>query len=107
MELELIYLFAMYGVAFGIQHKLPSMWGGKIKEAFKEGVLNALLSCTYCVGFHAGWIVYILSAAIKDWNINTGELVIYAFAGAAFSYSADAIIKNIEEGGLYEDSEEE
>ena len=63
MDEVLLYLFAMYGIAFGLQHKLPGMWKGAIKKVFQDGFLDSLLSCTYCVGFHAGCIVYVLSAA--------------------------------------------
>ena len=102
----ILYLFAMYGITFGLQHKLPAASAESLKNIFKEGILDSLLSCTYCVGFHAGWIVYVLSFAARDWEISTGEFILYAFAGASFSYFLDSVIQNLE-GESYEDSEEE
>ena len=63
----ILYLFAMYGITFGLQHKLPGASSEALKNIFKEGILESLLSCAYCVGFHSGWIVYVLSFASRGW----------------------------------------
>tara|TARA_Y100001973_G_scaffold106820_1_gene188381 strand:+ start:16735 stop:17058 length:324 start_codon:yes stop_codon:yes gene_type:complete len=104
---ELLLLFAMYGIAFGLQHKLPGAWSGTLNKVFQKGFLETLLTCTYCVGFHAGWIIYLCSISGGEKSFSIGYLIVYAFAGASFSYSIDAYVQNLEEGeGDYEDSEE-
>lgn len=102
---EILYLFAMYGIAFGIQHKMPAMWDGALRKIFQEGFTASLLSCTYCVGFHAGWIIYLLVASASA-TFSLGHLIIYSFAGAAFSYSIDAYVQRLEGEEEDEDSEE-
>ena len=104
----ILYLFAMYGIAFGIQHKLPNVWRGALKDTFKKGFLDSLLSCTYCVGFHSGWIVYVAYCIHEQSFPSLAGGFIFAFAGASFSYTIDAYVQNLEEGEEeYEDSEEE
>ena len=103
--MEILLLFAMYGVAFGIQHKLPGMWDGAAKKVFRDGILEALLSCTYCVGFHAGWISYLCYSLHEMSMPNMGGAILFSFAGASFSYTIDAYVMSLE-GVEDEDSEE-
>lgn len=94
----------MYGVAFGFQHKLPAMWSGSLTKVFSKDFISLLLKCTYCIGFHAGWIVYLMCVFSGKALPAVGEFLVYAFAGAAFSYSADAYVQKLEEAG-WEDEE--
>ena len=106
--MEILLLFAMYGVAFGFQNKLPTLWQGSLTKVFSKDFVSQLLKCTYCIGFHSGWMVYLLYVFSGKGSPAIGELLIYAFAGAAFSYSVDTYVQKLEESGLvYEDSEEE
>lgn len=43
-----------------------------------------LLDCYFCSGFHAGYLIYLLSTPKSEWTIN--YLVLWALVGAAFSY---------------------
>ena len=83
----IISLLAAAGVTFGLQNKVPFLHG-------KNKILDSLLGCTYCTGFHAGWLVYVISAGIK--GIVLKELIIFAFASAIFSYGLDELIKYLE-----------
>ena len=100
----ILYLFAMYGVTFGLQHKASSWWSKE--KVFQKDVVKSLLKCTYCVGFHSGWLVYLSLASAQKFPFFIGDLFVYAFAGAAFSYSMDAYVEYLEEGGEYGDNQE-
>jgi hypothetical protein len=87
MEIILILLCA-FGITFFLQHKTYPLLS-KIKF-FKE-----MLECTFCTAVHAGWMSYLLC----DW-VNFIELpftsmltnlMVYAFAGGAFTYALDAV----------------
>lgn len=82
-----LYLMACAGITFGIQHKLPFLHK-------KFNWLDNMLSCTYCSGFHSGWLLYVI-AKYDSFKIN--ELIVFAFASAMFSYSLDELVKFFEE----------
>lgn len=102
--MEILLLFAMYGVAFGFQNKLPTMWEGSLLKVFSKDFVGSLLKCTYCIGFHAGWIVYLMYIFSGKGSPALGDLFIYAFAGASFSYTLDTYVQKLEEAG-WEDEE--
>ena len=90
-----IVLLAAAGITFGIQHKLPFLHK-------KLSILDAMLKCTYCTGFHGGWIAYLIFSAPI---INLQHTLLYAFAGAIFSYALDEAVKFFEESGYGDDGE--
>lgn len=51
--------------------------------------LHQLMSCSFCVGFHSGWIVYLLTFSVFTFK----ALFIYCLASAAFNL----LIAKIEE----------
>ena len=88
----MLKLLASAGVTFGIQNKIPFLHR-------KSDILDSMLNCTYCTGFHAGWLVYLLSAGLKGMIIK--DLILFSFASAIFSYALDELIKYLE--GLEEE----
>lgn len=84
------WLLVAYAVCFGIQHKTPFL-----QERFI--LLDRLLVCTYCTGFHAGWITRLLAWQAmplpKDYPALAAELITWALASAAFCYVVDAAVK--------------
>jgi hypothetical protein len=82
-----LYLMACAGLTFGIQHKVPFLHK-------KFSLMDRLLACTYCAGFHSGWIMYVVA---KHAEFKPSELLISAFASAMFSYSLDEVVKYLEE----------
>lgn len=92
---DLMYLTLAYGVTFGIQNKLPFLRG-------KLPLLDSLLKCTYCTGFHAGWMTWLLSWALEGSMPATGSLsiaasvVAWGLASSAFSYGVDTAIRWLE-----------
>ena len=85
--MSLFELLACYGLTFGLMNK--TSW-------IQNRVLftRKLLECSYCTGFHTGWILYF---AKKYPNINLDSLLIWAFAASAFSYIADTFTQYLEE----------
>lgn len=92
--INIIYLFAIYGLAFFIKDS-DGPWGVMawlrnrlIRNKCVGVFFFKLLSCYMCVGTHAGWIIYLLTA--KEWHLNL--LIAWAFAGGAISLILDAIL---------------
>jgi hypothetical protein len=63
-----ILICAIYGLAFAIKEtdgpwSLISRWRNWMMRLPLVGVqFYKLLDCYYCLGFHCGWIVYLMSA---------------------------------------------
>ena len=104
---EIIILMAMYGLTFALQHKIPAIF---MKSTYKElsltSLKNKLLSCTFCMGFHAGRLCYLLSIISEIGSFSVGNLLIFSFSGAAFSYSIDAYVQKLE-GAEFENEDSE
>ena len=96
----LFYLFLAYGLCFGIQNKLPFLYSEDYLETqVPERFLDRLLHCTYCTGFHCGWLTWLLAWGVEeepigglDWSIPFSVLA-FAVASAGFCYAADAMVK--------------
>lgn len=85
---DLVILLSAYGICFGLQHKAEFLRG-------KYQLLDKMLDCTYCTGFHSGYLAYGLKKGLE--LVQTGETqaslsegMTYAFASSAFSYLADS-----------------
>jgi len=89
----LLVMLAAAGITFGAQHKATFLHG-------RFSFLDNMLKCTYCTGFHGGWIAYLLFSAPF---IRIQEAVLSAFAGAIFSYALDEAIKFLEESEYGDD----
>lgn len=100
--MNLIYLLTAYGICFGIQNKMPFL--RQIHPFFKE-----LISCTYCLGTHCGWVAWLLvwvaeghmPAAVAGGSTPTGWMVpvtiaVWAMATATFCYALDTVIQWLE-----------
>lgn len=101
---SIMILIAAYGVCFGLMNE---------KLAFLNRVLYALplfrredgnffqrmFKCSYCTGFHAGWVVWLVGALPQFFltGISVPEMVadaaIAAFASSAVCYAVDTIIQ--------------
>jgi len=85
------YLLLAYGLCFGFQNKATFLHG-------KSEFTDALLRCTYCTGFHCGWMVWLLAWAMTgtppadDYAIIPSVLG-WSFVSSAFCYGVDAFIK--------------
>lgn len=82
-----------YSLAFGLQNKVPWLDG-------KSTFLDSLLKCTYCTGFHTGWMVWFLSWAVSgklpvDGGpvAIVGSVILWAFSSAAICYVVDTAVR--------------
>lgn len=87
----LVYAAIVYGVCFTIQHKLPFLHG-------KLDIIDRMLHCTFCTGFHSGWIGWLLiwaaeKGTLPPWSGNTPlVLVCWCFASATVCYTIDTLV---------------
>lgn len=84
----------MYALSFVIK-EIDGPWGligharNKLIQNKYVGVFFfKLLQCYACVGFHSGWIVYLL--ANDTWKFNL--LILWGLAGSAISLILDKIL---------------
>lgn len=93
----LLSLLAMYGIAFFLKDS-DGPWG--IMSWFRNQLMQnkhvgvffyKLLSCYFCVGFHAGWIVYLLQAN----KISIGGFIVWGFVGAATNYILEGVMMKL------------
>lgn len=86
-------LCAAYGICFGLQNKVTWLHD-------RSDFLDRMLVCTYCTGFHAGWMTWIILLVSKGkWPGLLGGIggaVTFAFASAAFCYTVDSAVKWLE-----------
>lgn len=97
--LAFIFMFLFsYSVCFGAQNKVSFLHG---KSAFTD----SMLACTYCTGFHAGWL-----SALLFWLSGAKDLMPAfvagmhpamfllgsAFVSAMFCYILDTVVRWVE-----------
>jgi hypothetical protein len=92
----LLYLLVAYGITFGMQHKALFLRN-------KSDWVDRMLACTYCTGFHAGWIAWcgwklkmIFENPMSIFGITLVEMFLFALASAGFSYFLDTLIRLME-----------
>lgn len=84
---QVMFLLASYGICFGLVNKATFLR--------RVGLLDRMLDCSYCTGFHAGWIASLVMLPIAGFEWPT--LVLSAFASAAFCYIIDTAVILLEE----------
>lgn len=85
--MTLFDLLFCYGLTFGLMNK--TSW---IQNRLQ--FTQSLLSCSYCTGFHCGWIFYLINESNK---ISYKEAFIYSFVSAAFCYITDCLCIYLED----------
>ena len=90
----ILFLLCAYAVCFGLQHKIGFFHG-------KSQFTDSLLACTYCTGFHAGWITYGLIKALDkiqgiESSVMYSDIFIYSFASSIFCYMVDVVVQFFE-----------
>lgn len=77
-------LLLCYGFCFGLMNK--------VDFPRKISFFDRMFSCSYCTGFHAGWISWVLTRGVHGFEPTakgmSGALV-WAFSSAAFCYLVD------------------
>lgn len=88
------YLIVSYGLCFGFQNKVSVLHG-------LSKFTDALLKCTFCTGFHCGWMAWLCASAVQGQFLATGwhiapSVLAWAFASAGFCYAVDAGVRYLE-----------
>ena len=89
LELSLFDLLVMYGITFGIMNKIPQIHN-------RAALLDDLLACSYCTGFHAGWFMYFLHVLQSDSKFNLINIFCWSIASASFCYIIDTLVEYFE-----------
>jgi hypothetical protein len=81
-------------LVFGFQNKAKFLRG-------RFAVLDALLNCTYCLGFHTGWMSWIVfltweRPAISNAWFLAGGAFVWAFVSSASCYLVDTAARWLE-----------
>lgn len=85
-------LILCFGVCFGLMNKVSFLYG---KSAF----IDKLLKCSYCTGFHAGYISYLLTYPLHPADsllVGLSSVLLWSFASSAFCYFADVLTQKLE-----------
>jgi hypothetical protein len=93
----IISVLAIFGLTFLIKES-DGPWGmmswirNKLITNKYVGVFfYKLLACYFCVGFHAGWVVYLLQAE----SYKLQFLILWGLAGAAISLILDVVLARL------------
>ncbi len=93
----IIVICAIFGLAFFIKES-DGPWGlmakarNKIIDNNYVGVFfYKLLNCYFCLGFHCGWIVYLLY--VEHWKIQF--LILWGLAGGIISLIMDSLLTKL------------
>jgi len=84
-----------FGICFGLQHKVSFLHK-------KHPFLDKMLKCTYCTGFHAGWIAWLFVCAIdqkfpSDSVLSNILMTLgFAFVSAISCYIMDILLRWVE-----------
>lgn len=82
-----------YGICFGLMNKVD--FPRKVK------FFDRMLSCSYCTGFHSGWVSFVLLQAAHSFPVKMFPdfalmFFAWAFCSAAFCYAADMALQWVE-----------
>lgn len=95
----IICLLAMYGLVFLIKESdgpwnLMSRFRNALMRNKYVGVFfYKLLSCWFCAGCHAGYIVYLLYTPFHNWAI--GNFIIWSLSGGTFCIIITSILSKL------------
>jgi hypothetical protein len=99
---SLLEVLVMFAITFGAMNKLPKSLYFLPSGEERAGFIGQLLRCSYCVGFHAGWLTWLFVAAMKSpelWISMLPSAPLYALSGAAGSYLLDVLSAAAERHG--------
>lgn len=91
---SLVELVCAYGIAFGLMNKVEFL--RKVK------FFDRMLSCSYCTGFHAGWITWAATRPAYGLDLSVkgiAPVLVWTFASAAFCYTVD-VVSQLAEGWI-------
>ena len=75
-------LLVFYAVTFGLMNKITFAYN-------RVNFLDRMLECSYCTGFHAGWIVYLLKCYMTSSNPTLLFALYFSLVSASSSFIID------------------
>lgn len=91
-----VELLLAYGLAFGLMNKVDVLRS----EKWPLGAFfDRMLSCSYCTGFHAGWLAWALTRIVHGLPHTAQDAltpILWAFASSAFCFLVDAASQAVE-----------
>jgi hypothetical protein len=92
MDLVLTLLCA-YGVMFILRSaQLPGLVHVRNFVIERSELIAKLLACSFCTGFHAGWITYLL----RNQDFAFFPMLVLSLASASFCYFLDNLLIKLE-----------
>lgn len=93
----LFTFFTMYAIMFTLRSaQIKFLVKLRYNLSLKSEFFQELLGCSFCTGFHAGWLTYLLVADLKLSLALPFEMLTYSFASATFCYFFDNLILRLE-----------
>ena len=93
---SVVDLLLAYGLCFGLMNKVDVLRS----EKWPLGAFfDRMLSCSYCTGFHSGWIAWALTRAVHGLPTTPQEAltpILWAFTSSAVCYLLDAASQAVE-----------
>jgi hypothetical protein len=102
-----LQLLACYGLVFFLADSHICEWPRSLISERLEGSIayewyEKLLSCYFCMGFHAGWFAYLMRALFVSHHFNLVSMVGWGFASATFCYILNCIVEWFESNARYQ-----
>ena len=100
-----LVLLCAYGICFGLMNDKAKLLTDSLEKIplFKNDrgtFFKRLFSCSYCTGFHTGWMSFLLFTFFESTEIVFPEILLgallYSFASSAFCYSLDVLLQWLE-----------
>tara|TARA_Y100000389_G_scaffold188778_1_gene211730 strand:+ start:1473 stop:1805 length:333 start_codon:yes stop_codon:yes gene_type:complete len=97
----LLLLLASYGACFGLMNeKLPVLnrvlYRVPIMRDDDANIFSRMFKCSYCTGFHTGWVVWLASSLGSLQGGDTVITLLFAFASSASCYILDTSLQWLE-----------
>lgn len=107
----MLTLVASYGMCFGLMNDKVWFLTDRVRrirvrvlktDDGETTLFDRLLQCTYCTGFHTGWVAWLVAAGAAGKfpavgvAANAADALVMAFASAAFCYTVDAAVQWLE-----------
>lgn len=92
----LIGLLASYGLCFGLMNEKVEavnkfLYWLPIRRTEEGNLFERMFRCSYCTGFHTGWICCLLLG-----DVTLSGILLFSFASSAFCFIVDSLLIRIE-----------
>ena len=98
----LVPLLAAYGICFGLMNEKIErlnrfLYSLPVFRDQDQGTnfFSRMFDCSYCTGFHAGWMVSLVLGVVGE--VSLTEVLLFPFASSAFCYLMDTLLTRLEE----------